>query len=200
MAKRISAFLLLVFVCVSSGAAKEIQGAQLPDTLTFAGEKLVLNGGGVRTKKYVMAVYVAGLYLKQKSQDAKQIIEADEPMAIRLQVISSLVTSKKMTEATEEGFGAATVGKTAAIRDKIDTFIAVFKEGIQKGDFYDLVYLPGEGVDAYKNERLVTTVPGLDFKKALFGIWLCEKPAINTSLKEGMLGRWRQGVSQCPNP
>ena len=32
------------------------------------------------------------------------------------------------------------------------------------------------------------TIRGLDFKKALFAIWLGEKPADN-SLKQGMLGK-----------
>jgi Chalcone isomerase-like len=188
MLKKISAVLLLAFVCVSTGVAKEIEGVQLPETATFGGEELVLNGGGVRIKLH-MDQYVGGLYLKQKSQDATRIIEADEPMAICLHIISSMVTSERMAKSTEEGFEASTGGKTAPIRDKIDSYIALFKEGIQKGDSYDLVYLPGKGVQAYKNSKLVSSIPGLDFKKALFGIWLCEKPTINTSLKEGMLGR-----------
>ena len=39
-----------------------------------------------------------------------------------------------------------------------------------------------------KNNKLATTIPGLDFKKALFGIWLCNKPADST-LKDKMLGK-----------
>jgi hypothetical protein len=37
------------------------------------------------------------------------------------------------------------------------------------------------------NGRTAGTIPGVDFKRALFAIWLGDKPADRT-LKEGMLG------------
>jgi hypothetical protein len=37
----------------------------------------------------MMKVYAVGLYLKQKSSDADAIMNADEPMAIRLQITSA---------------------------------------------------------------------------------------------------------------
>lgn len=40
----------------------------------------------------------------------------------------------------------------------------------------------------YKNGTKKGSIDGLDFKKALFGIWLCNKPA-DEDLKEGMLGK-----------
>ncbi len=113
---------------------------------------------------------------------------ADEPMAIRLHVLSKLITSEKMEKATREGFVQSTEGNTAKIEDRIETFITVFKEEeIAKGDVFDLIYLPGQGTLACKNQKVLATVPGLDFKKALFGIWLSDHP-VQTSLKQGMLG------------
>ena len=53
---------------------------------------------------------------------------------------------------------------------------------------FDLVYLPGEGVRVLKNGEQKDTVGGLEFKKALFGIWLSDKPA-QEDLKEKMLGQ-----------
>ena len=44
------------------------------------------------------------------------------------------------------------------------------------------------GVIVNKNGKLLTTIRGLEFKKALFGIWLGEKPA-DKNLKKGMLGK-----------
>jgi hypothetical protein len=66
----------------------------------------------------------------------------------------------------------------------------VFKNGIQKNDVFDLVYIPGTGLEASKNGTLLETISGLEFKKALFGIWLCEKPSHKCpGLKSGMLGK-----------
>jgi hypothetical protein len=171
----------------SVGYAKEVGGINMPDTLAVGSDTLVLNGAGIRTKFFIKA-YVGGLYVKQKSGDANAIINADAPMAIRLHITSKLITSEKMKEATLEGFQNSTKGNTAPYKDKIDTFIAVFKDNIKIGDVYDLIYIPGEGTKVYKNTELKSTAVGLDFKKVLFGIWLGDKPA-DKDLKALMLGK-----------
>jgi len=51
-----------------------------------------------------------------------------------------------------------------------------------------MIYIPGEGTKIYKNKALKSTAQGLDFKKVLFGIWLCNKPA-DKGLKDLMLGK-----------
>ncbi len=167
--------------------AKDIAGISMPDTVQADGSALVLNGAGVRTK-FFMDLYVGGLYLKQRQADADKIIAADEPMAIRLHIISGLITSEKMETATREGFANATGGQTSPLAEKIESFIAVFREQIQKGDIFEFTYVPGAGTRIAKNGALKKTIPGADFKRALFGIWLCAKPA-QESLKAQMLGK-----------
>ncbi len=108
-------------------------------------------------------------------------------MAIELRITSGLITSEKMESATREGFNNSLGGKTASLESEIDDFIGVFKDRIQKGDFYTFVYSPGKGTEIYKNGNLSRVIEGLEFKKALFGIWLCEKPA-QASLRKDMLG------------
>jgi len=149
-------------------------------------KNLVLNGQGTRDKFFI-DLYVGGLYLKQKSTDAKQIIEADEPMNIRLHIVSSLITSKKMEDGTREGFDKATDGNIEPIKEKIETFLAVFMEEIKENDVYDFLYIPSTGVQIYKNNKLKKTITGLEFKKALYGIWIGNNPA-QKSLKKEMLG------------
>jgi hypothetical protein len=167
--------------------ATEIAGITMPDTLQADGHGLILNGAGVRTK-FLMDLYAAGLYLKSRQHDAATIIARDEPMALRLHIISGLITSEKMETATREGFASAAAGGLAPLAERIERFIAVFREAINKEDIYDFVYVPGAGTAISKNGRLQTTIPGADFKQGLFGIWLCAKPA-QESLKAQMLGK-----------
>ena len=47
--------------------------AELPNALQAGDEKLTLNGSGSRTK-YLMEMYVAGLYLEQPSSDPAAIV------------------------------------------------------------------------------------------------------------------------------
>ena len=184
--RKVFVILFAMLFLSTSAFAIEMADVKMPDTIKAAGQDLVVNGGGKRTK-FFMKVYVAALYLKQKSSDAQKIIDADEPMAIKLQVTSGLVTPDKMKTAIDEGFEKSTGGNIAPIKAKIDAFTAVFKD-LANGNVYDFIYVPGKGVEIYKNGQLASTIQGLDFKKAMFGIWLCNKPA-QESLKEEMLGK-----------
>ena len=64
----------------------------------------------------------------------------------------------------------------------------VIKEEIKKGDVFIIMNVPDEGVVVYKNGSKKGSIDGYDFKRALFGIWLGDKPA-DDDLKAGMLGK-----------
>jgi hypothetical protein len=186
--KRIINLLLLLLLVSLPVQARQIGGVEIPDSLQKDGTSLVLNGAGIRTK-WMMNIYVGGLYLEAAGSDAAGIVAADEPMAIRLQMVSGMITSEKMEAATREGF-ENTLGKNpGAMAPYIEEFIAVFREPIAEGDVFDIVHQPGKGLQVYKNGNLKSTVAGgLAFKQAVFGIWLGDKPA-HAGLKKGMLGK-----------
>jgi hypothetical protein len=181
-------FLSLSLILFSSlaGAAK-VGGVSLPQTLTAGDQTLALNGAGIR-KKLFIKLYASALYLQEKSGVATAIIDVDAPMAIRLSIISSLINSKKMEKATHEGFENSTHGNTKPVQKEIKQFIRVFHKPVSTGDVYDLLYTPAKGTEVLKNNKLITTIEGLAFKKALFGIWLSDHPA-QDSLKDAMLGK-----------
>ena len=164
-----------------------IEGVVLPATLQSGEYNLSLNGGGLREKLW-FDLYVGGLYLSAKNNNAEEIVAANQPMAMRLHIISKLITSEKMAEATLEGFEKSLDGSFGSLKSKIHAFVDVFKQDeIVKGDIFDIHYSPDEGILTYKNSKLLSTITGHDFKKALFGIWLSDDP-VDKDLKEGMLG------------
>ncbi|MCG7200010.1 chalcone isomerase family protein [Marinobacter pelagius] len=179
--------LILTAMLSAPAAALTVEGVDVPETYQAMGTELKLNGAGTRSK-WFMDLYVGGLYVPESISDGEAVINADEPQAITLHIISGMITSERMTEATLEGFKASTDGNMAPVQDDIDQFMAVFQEEIKEGDVFDLVYLPGEGVRVLKNGEVRDTVGDLAFKKALFGIWLSDKPA-QENLKERMLGQ-----------
>lgn len=185
--KKIMFLLFAVVTIASSSAQTKAAGVSIPNNVSFEGEKLVLNGVGVR-EKFWMDMYAGALYLGSKSSDDKAIINANDPMAIKLHMVSSLITSEKMIEAVNEGFENATNGKTSAISSEISKFKAFFIDEINKEDVFDIVYIPAKGVLVYKNGKEKGVIKGMEFKKALFGIWLSDKPA-DKKLKQGMLGK-----------
>lgn len=188
MKKVIAMLAIALLVQLPASAQITLNGVTLPAGLEVNGINLDLNGGGVRTK-LIFKLYTAGLYLSLKSSDAAAVINADETMAVRLVITSNKINSNNMSEAINEGFDKSTGNKTAAIRDRIDELLKTFSSNpINPGDIFDITYVPGKGVQTYKNDTLESTIPGLDFKKALFGIWLSDNP-VSVSLKNGMLGQ-----------
>jgi hypothetical protein len=175
----------IMLLTLSSSFAANFGDINIPDTLKAGKENLVLNGAGYRTKFY-MKIYIGALYLPQKCADQNNIINADQAMAIKMHIVSSMISSKKMIKAVNAGFENATGNNTNPIANEIKQLLSIFQEQIEVGDVYDLVYIPGKGVMASKNGQLKGTIKGLAFKKALFGIWLCDKPA-DKYLKKSML-------------
>lgn len=179
--------LLVLSLAFSTQAQQTLNGVTLPAKLSVGQSDLMLNGAGIRTK-LIFKLYTAGLYLSEKSSDANAIISADQPMAVRLVITSNKINSNNMSEAINEGFDKSTDNDTERIRGKIDELLKTFtSEGISPGDVFDITYEPGKGVLTYKNGSLKSTLTTLDFKQALFGIWLSDNP-VSGGLKKGMLG------------
>lgn len=178
--------LLMGLLCLPVHAAK-VGGVTLDDSLTIGEQATTYNGAGIR-KKLFIKLYVGSLYLASPTADAAHIIDADEAMAIRLDILSDLLTRKKLVKALDEGFENSTGGNTQAIQARIDKMLGFMQEKIVPGHRYTLAYEPGVGTHISRNGEALTVIEGLDFKQALFGIWLSDKPA-QGSLKAAMLGK-----------
>lgn len=182
-------FLFFLFVLTSSIVHgqnfKSFGGAKFPTTIEIGKETLELNGGGIR-EKYWMDLYAAALYVVKKTEEPGKIVYADAEQAIHIKIISNSVTRERFIEAVKEGFKNAGHGK--ATESEIKKLTSFFSEEFKSGDKIYLEYIPEKGVQVKKNGSLKGTIPGLEFKKALFAIWLGSKPA-DENLKKGMLGK-----------
>lgn len=181
----LTTLLLSLFIAVPSQALT-IKGVDVKETMSLDNQELVLNGAGVRTKWFVDG-YIAALYLAEKTTDAEAVIEADEPMAVSLIITSNMITPKRMSDSTRDGFVSSTGGNIEPIADEVDMLISAFKDSVEEGDVFNLVYKPETGVTVYRNGEEKTRVEGLEFKKALFGIWISER-GIQKKLRQQMMG------------
>ena len=164
----------------------EVKGVSVPEEVTFSGHTMVLNGVGVRTRFFVDA-YVAALYLPEVSSDPDGILASGSPLDIRVTIISDMVTGDRFAESAMDGFVRSTHGDLGPIRPQVDTMIKTFRNSLDVGDVFDLVYNPDAGTEIYRNGELQEVVEGLDFRAAMAGIWLSEDP-VQTSLRDQMLG------------
>ena len=174
-------------IAVSAAHADvELKGVSVPEEVTFSGHTMVLNGVGVRTRFFVDA-YVAALYLPEASSDPDGILASGSPLDIRVTIISDMVTAERFAESAMDGFVRSTHGDLGPIHPQVNTMIETFRNSLDVGDVFDLVYNPDAGTEIYRNGELLEIVEGLDFRSAMAGIWLSEDP-VQSSLRDQMLG------------
>lgn len=186
------AFLIFVlFFQFSSLIAQEqidIDGVIIPRRLKFENSTIELNGIGNRSKLW-MDLYTQALYLTNLSQDPIEIMNSQTKMAVRLQITSSVVSSKRLTNAINDGFERSSPEILPSLVTRIEQLKLLLKDEIVKGDVYNLFYNPNDtSIWFYKNDVLKGKIPGMDFKKAFFGIWLSDKP-VSERLKNDLLGK-----------
>lgn len=169
------------------GAAGELAGVTLPDQIAVEGRFLVLNGMGLREATiFRVDVYVAGLYLEARSSDAGRIIAADDTKRLILRFVRD-VSRDDLAGAWTEGFQKSAGPGLGALGDRVATLNAWMAD-LRRGDTMTFTQLPGRGVAVAINDEVKGAIPGADFARALWGIWLGAAPP-NTGLKRGLLGR-----------
>lgn len=178
------AIALLLALAAVPGAAKELSGVAMPDTLSVPGHTLKLNGMGLR-KKAVFKVYVGGLYLAAPSKDAAAILAADAPKALRMRFLRS-VEKEKLVETYREGFTANSPQKAAAQKAGIDRLLATVTD-VKDGSITTYTYVPGTGTVVNVDGKDVAAIEGKDFAEVLFSLWLGPKPP-SEDLRKGLLG------------
>jgi hypothetical protein len=161
-------------------------GADAPDQIEYQGKTLTKNGQGTRII-FFMKVYEGSLYLETKNSNAEEIVNLDAPMAIRIDVTSTMVTADAMKKALNEGLEKSTGSNTDLISKEIIQLSSSFDSAVSSGDYYEFIYLPEEGLNILKNSELLNLIKGIEFKKAFFGIFLSNNP-IQKNLKKAMLG------------
>ena len=179
---------LVIYVLLSVGLfmVSTISVAEVPQTIKYKENKLVLNCHGTRII-FFMKVYEGSLYLENQSTDAEQIINENAPMAVRIDVISEMVSADAMKKALSEGLEKSTNNDTDSISNELKQLSSAFNTAVSSGDFYEFIFIPETGVHVLKNNEQVQLIPGLEFKKAFFGIFLSDNP-IQKNLKKAMLG------------
>lgn len=178
----------LFFALIFSANALEVKGVKVDETAQVGGNALVLNGAGVRTKA-IFKVYVAALYLAQKTSDASAAISDTGNKRVSMHFLREL-SAEKFLHAINEGFAA---NNSAAEMTAIDAQMKAFQQmihsikAVNEADVITLDYA-NAGTQVNMNGKTLGTVEGAAFNQALLKVWLGDKP-VDASLKKAMLGQ-----------
>jgi hypothetical protein len=168
-----------------SGASVTRDGVTLPTQMDVDGQALVLNGTATR-KKFIVKVYVAGLYLPARETDAERILDADEPRQLVMQFVHD-VDKKKMCDAWNEGLEKNTPDATPELKGQFETLCS-YMEDIKKGEQFVFTYLPGSGTRVSVKGVEKGTIEGKAFADDLFKVWIGPRPGPGEGIKKQLLG------------
>lgn len=181
-----TAVLALALLSARPAAAVNVQGVDVPDTLTVDGRPLVHNGSGVR-KKFVVKVYLGSLFLEQRRKSADEVLAADETRVVRLHFMHD-VSRDQMLDAFRDGFAANSPGQAAALAPKLAELAKALPKDVKEHALLSLTYVPSKGTTVVvEGGPPPVTIEGKEFNDALLRNWIGPKP-ISDDLKKKMLG------------
>jgi hypothetical protein len=178
--------LVTSLLLAAPASARECEGVNLPNAASVGGQRLVLNGMGVREATvFNVNVYVAGLYTEGRSRSADDILDPAKRKRLVLHFVRDVERSD-ITEAFTQGMRSAAGGGFGSLRASLSRLNGWMAD-MEEGDSMEFTYVPGTGITVKVNGRARGTIEGDDFSRAFFGIWLGRQPP-NAGLKRGLLG------------
>ncbi len=185
----LAATLLMTATLGAAAQPAELEGVKLEPSAQVGTAALQLNGAGLRTRAF-FKVYVAALYVPQKSADAAALLAQKGPRRITLTMLRN-IDADSLSGALNDGLKANhSEAQLAGWKTQIETLNASLKAAgeARKGDVIQIEFTPEAGTRVLLNgQPRGTAMPGEDFLTALLRIWLGDKPA-DAALKKGLLG------------
>ncbi|HEX6101118.1 MAG TPA: chalcone isomerase family protein [Thermoanaerobaculia bacterium] len=175
----------LTLAAVTAEAAN-VAGVTLEDKVTVNNQTLVLNGGALR-KKFVVKVYVGGLYLPAKQTNAATAIATDSPRRMVMHFLYN-VSKAQMTEAWVEGLEDNTPNASPEVKTAFKT-LESWMEDVPKGNRIVLTYVPGIGTTVEVNGKNKGTLGGKAVSDAILNTWIGPKPGPGADFKKAVLGQ-----------
>jgi hypothetical protein len=170
----------------SSASAATCGDVQFADTMNVAGAPLVLNGLGIRTATmFNVEVYVAGLYVPEKSVDGDAIIAANQPWRLLLKFVHD-ADAADVRDAFQKGFHRVTGGNLGPLQNRIATLDAQIVD-IKEGEYLSLTYDPATASTLIDLNGMSGEIQGTDFADALLTMSVGEDTP-NPDLRAGLLG------------
>jgi hypothetical protein len=170
---RAASLAMAFLLTAASSGAGEIENVEFDEQVTVGDRVLELRSLGLHRYRIFFKGYVAALYLEPGTSPAEVL----EPVPKRLELeyfwpIAGDKFGPVAERVLERNLDADTLEQ---LRPRVEALHEKYQD-VEPGDRYALTYLPGEGTELAKNGVRLALVPGEEFARAYFGIWLGEAP------------------------
>jgi len=178
----------LVWAAASASAQTTVGGVKFEPEVTVAGQKLQLNGAGLRIRA-IFRVYAAALYTPTKVSKNEEVLK---PGVKRLQMVALRDVKgddfgRLFTRAMEENASREEFSKSIV---SVARMGQVFADASQfsKGDVIVLDFVPNTGlIVTHKGKVLGDAFKEPEFQSLMLKIWFGAKP-VDNDLRRALLG------------
>ena len=178
----LGALLAAALGATSAARAAQVEGVDFADAVRIRDAEIPIQGVGLLRYRIFIKAYVAAFYAAGTAPVMDPL--ARTPRRLVIEYFWPLEASQ-FAEATRAGLAANLPdAELASLEPKIIALNALY-EDIEPGDRYALTYANG-ATELAKNGRTLGSVPGDDFGRAVFAIWLGASP-LSPGLKDQLL-------------
>jgi Chalcone isomerase-like len=182
----LSLLLALAPMHTPADTTRTVNGVVLPENVSVAGKTLVLNGAALR-KKAIFKVYVAALYVANKSESADAILAEDEPRRMEMHFVRG-VGKGKICDAWKDGLEDNSPGASDDVKKEFADLCGLMAD-IKDGEAMTFTYVPGTGTTVVVAGQEKGVVGGREFSEALLKCWIGPKPGPGEGFKKNLLGQ-----------
>ncbi|MCB9748062.1 MAG: chalcone isomerase family protein [Candidatus Omnitrophica bacterium] len=164
------------------GNAAEISGSQFLPKYKDGAVEMNLQGIGSKSVLFMKA-FVAAFYIEEGMAENPM---ANIPKHLEVEYFVRIPAKKLNNYTVERMAENISQEEMAALNKEIELMGQYFVD-LAPGDRFALTYIPDLGTKFTHNDQLVGVVQGAQFAKALFSVWIGEKP-FDERLKNQILG------------
>jgi hypothetical protein len=179
------ACLLSLLLSIPASASIRISGVDFAPAVSISESDIPLRGGGLFRYAVVFRVYVGALYAPSDIA-GENILSADVPKRLELHYLLDISAQDFRRSGMTFLEKQQSPENLSALADRLELFNAAYQD-VKEGDRYALEYHPDTGTRLLKNGEELVRVPGHDFARAYFGIWLDPQQPLSSRFRNDLL-------------
>jgi hypothetical protein len=180
-----SIFAAVFLISMSGARAAVLDGVSMPDTRVADGTQMRLNGIGLRTFSVVgIRIYVAGLYLEQRSGDPDAILQSKQRKLLDIRFLRE-VGAEDARQAWRDGFEQNCRAPCYLDRRDVERFLAAVPS-MHEGDATTLLFT-SNSVHVTLNGQPIGDIVDPHFAKTMLATFIGPEPP-TPRLKRELLG------------
>jgi hypothetical protein len=176
MIKTVYVFVIvLVLAATPAGASPsvEVDGVYFDTTVEAMDHRLQLHGTGLLKVMVFIKAYAGALYLPE-SVPSDRVLQP-VPKQLILEYFHP-IKGEDFAKATQKKIADnVSADQVNGLQSRIDDLSALYRD-VKPGDRYALTYIPDKGTTLSLNGKSLGSIPGDDFARAVFAIWLGDNP------------------------